>query len=567
MALTAFDLLAEDLKRHLLAAGAFSGLLNILMFSGALFMIQVYDRVLPGHSLATLQALVVAIVMVYGLIAALEFIRARVFTYIGQHVHETLRSGAFSANLTTALQGRPGEGAVVMRDLDQVRNFLSGNGPVTFFDLPWTPVFLILLFVLHPLLGALCAGGMFLLVALTLLANRSTGKYQLLLTRHSNEAAALAEACRRGAGTIVPLGMATFLRQHWNTHCAVAAATHLNQTNAAGLYTALSKFVRLSLQSLVLATGAYLVISGKASGGVMMASSILVGRALAPIEQAIGHWKQWISTKEAYARLKSRSGQAITPPQVALPLPAADMTVRGLRAAVNADRPLLLNGVSFQLHAGDMLAVVGPSGAGKSTLIKSLVGALPHIGGDVRFDGASLDQWGEREQQRIIGYLPQDVDLFSGTIAQNIARFNPEATSSSVLKAASLAGLGEWIRTLDKGFETEIGNGGFDLSGGQKQRIALARALYGDPFVLILDEPNSALDGYGEQALIRAISAVRSRGGIAIVSGHRQSILQTATKTLALSAGQVARYGPTADVFSPPPLTSVATQEFDNVRA
>jgi ABC-type protease/lipase transport system fused ATPase/permease subunit len=322
-----------------------------------------------------------------------------------------------------------------------------------------------------------------------------------------------------------------------------------------------SKFVRLSLQSLVLAAGAYLVITGEASGGIMMASSILVGRALAPIEQAIAHWPQWEATSQAYQRLKARIHYKGEDKPFALPLPTAEMSAISIRVGTPAERRLLLNDVSFRLQAGDMLAVVGPSGAGKSTLIKAIVGSQRQLDGDLRFDGGRLDQWSESDQRRIIGYLPQDVDLFPGTIAQNIARFDPDADPLSVLKAADLAGLGPWIRSLEKGFETQISRSGFDLSGGQKQRIALARALFGDPFVLVLDEPNSALDAEGEDALNRAIAAVRARSGIVVVSGHRQNVLRAASKTLVLSAGNVARYGATAEVFSPSPISARIKEE------
>lgn len=546
----------QRLRRPLILAGLFSGLLSLLTFSGALFMIQVYDRVLPAHSLPTLQALMVMMGLVYGLMALLDAVRSRLFLHMGQYLYNRLADAVFRAHIGAALDGRPQVGAQLLRDLEQLRSFLSGSGPVVGLDLPWAPLFLILLFVLHPLLGVVCATGMVLLVSLTLLANRATAAHQREITRFAAEAQSLSDACRHSAGTLVPLGMVPQLQRHWRTLGGFAGDHLFQQGATAGLYAALSRACRLGLQSVVLAAGAYLVITGKASGGVMMAASILLGRALSPIEQAIGLWKPAVATREACQRLQEALSEVSDTPGVRLPLPSRHLRVEKVQAVTPEGRPFLdLSG--FSLEAGEMLAVVGPSGAGKSSLMKALVGALPGSSGEVRFDDSTLSQWSPADRARIIGYLPQEVDLLPGSLAENIARFDPDATSDAILKAAEAAGLGPWIRSLPQGFDTRLGPGETVLSGGQKQRIALARALYGDPFVLILDEPNAALDAHGEGALLTALKRHCARGGIAIVSVHRQALIQCAHKILVLTAGKVARLGAPADIFRPHGLVAV----------
>lgn len=547
-------------KPYFVAAAVFSGFINVLMLSGSLFMLQVYDRVLPSHSLSTLVALIGLLVILYAFKAQLSQIRSKLFTRIGRFFDLSLREAVFALNLRMGLPGQAAAGATPFRDLEQVRTFLSSGGPSALFDMPWMPIYLLLLFLIHPYLGALGLFGVVLLAGLAWLTDRSVAPQQKAASADAFAANTLADSVRLSAETLLPLGMASAMAVQWNDKNAQAGEAVIRSSDAASGYGAVSQFARMTLQSLALALGAFLVIDGKATGGVMIASSILLGRALAPVEQAISHWRGFVSARDAYRRLEASLETAASAPSTELPSPSRKLAVEGLALARPSGAKPLLQGVGFDLQAGDALAVIGPSGAGKSSLARALVGVWPVARGAVRLDGSTLDQWQQSQLGRFIGYLPQRVDLFDGTVAQNIARFQSGASSEAILRAAEMAGVDELVRGLENGFETEVGFRGGNLSEGQRQRIALARALYGDPFLVVLDEPNSALDEQGEQALIQAIAKVRQRGGIVIMVAHRPNILRPVNKVLMLSDGAQRAFGPRDEVLkrvlSPVPQTA-----------
>jgi ATP-binding cassette subfamily C protein len=426
--------------------------------------------------------------------------------------------------------------------------------------MPWMPLYLLLLCLIHPYLGGLGLFGIALLSALAWLTDRAVTPQQKAATTESFAANTLADSARQSAETLLPQGMAPVMAARWSEKNEQAGEAVIRSGDAASGYGAVSQFARMTLQSLALALGAFLVIEGKATGGVMIAASILLGRALAPVELAISHWRGFVSARDAYRRLEASLQAPPEMPRTELPAPSRKLTVEGLALARPSGGKPLLQGVGFDLLAGDALAIIGPSGAGKSSLARALVGVWPTARGALRLDGSTLDQWHPAQLGQSVGYMPQRVDLFEGTVAQNIARFQPDASSEAILRAAETAGIDELVRGFENGFETEVGFRGSSLSEGQRQRIALARALYGDPFLVVLDEPNSALDEQGEQALIQAIAKVRQRGGIVIMVAHRPNILRPVNKVLMLSDGAQRAFGPRDEVLkrvlSPVPQTT-----------
>jgi ATP-binding cassette subfamily C protein len=443
-----------------------------------------------------------------------------------------------------------GDGLQPVRDLDQIRGFLSGLGPTALFDLPWMPVYLGIVYVMHPWLGMLGAAGALVLIVLTILTEaRSRAP-----TREAAETGAmrqaLGEAIRRNAEAIRALGMGARLSGHWSRLNERHLSHQVTASDVVGGYGSITKVLRMVLQSAVLGLGAYLVIVNQATPGVMIAASILVSRALAPIEIAIANWRGFIAARQSWERLGKVLPLVPADDDVlALPKPKDSLAVEGLWVAAPGQQPHILQNVSLTLKAGAGLGIIGPSASGKSTLARAMVGAWAAQRGVVRLDGSALDQWPPEVLGRHVGYLPQDIELFAGTVAQNIARFDPEASSDTVLAAARQAGVHDLIAHLPNGYETEIGEGGSALSAGQRQRVALARALCGDPFLVVLDEPNSNLDAAGDTALTAAVSSVRARGGIIVVIAHRPSALAGLDQLLVLADGQVKAFGPKDEVL------------------
>ena len=521
-------------------------MVNVLALTSPLFMLQVYDRVLASGSVPTLVGLSVLAAGLYLFQAGLDIIRARVLLRVGEHFDGALCGRVHDAVVRLPLLARmPGDGLQPLRDLDNVRGFLSGQGPTALFDLPWMPLYLAICFLFHFWIGMTALVGAAVLVLLTLLANTLSQRPVRDGIAHNMARNGLLEASRRNAEVVQALGFGARLEARWRQ--ANADYLHANRRagDIAGGLGSLSKTLRVMLQSAVLGVGAWLVIEQQATGGVMIASSIMVGRALAPVDLAIASWKPFLMARHSWKRLQDLLGRIPPVPEtMALPAPHKELRVENVTILPPGEKRPTVTGISFALEAGSALGIIGPSGSGKSTLSRALVGAWPAAGGKVRLDGASLDQWDREALGRHIGYLPQGVELFDGTIADNIARFEEDADPNAIVAAAQAAGAHELILRFEDGYRTRIGEGGSLLSAGQRQRIGLARALYRNPFFVVLDEPNANLDAEGEAAVVRAIAAVRAHGGIAVVVAHRPSAIGAVDRVLVMEGGRQKAFGP-----------------------
>lgn len=540
--------------RRMAGIGVFSGVINILMLSGSIYMMQVYDRVIPSKNMATLIGLSVMILFVYIIQGYFDALRTRMLCRVATVFDASLQDAIHHALATLPLRGtKPMLMQQPLRDLDQLRAFMSSMGPTAFLDMPWIPIFLIGMFLFHPLIGVTAIIGTVGIISMTLVTERLSRQASRSASDTSAARQVLADATQRNAEVIRALGMMDRFSVRWN---AINERYLKDNIRASDVYANLgsaAKVLRFILQSGMLGIGAALVVSDQASGGVMMASSILMGRALAPVELALGSWKQLVAARQGIARLRDICKETAKPeaPPVALPRPYRELTVQELTvAAPGTDRPIVHN-VSFSIKAGTGLALLGASASGKTSLSKALVGIWPALQGTVRLDGAALDQWSNEDLGRHIGYLPQDVALFDGSIADNICRFDENASSDSILKAAQIAGVHDIILRLPEGYATRIGQGGMSLSAGQRQRVGLARAVYGDPFLIVLDEPNANLDTDGENALSRAIQIMRQQNqSIVIVISHRPSALNALDMALVLYEGKAIAFGPCQEIFA-----------------
>ncbi|PPQ37759.1 type I secretion system ABC transporter, PrtD family [Rhodoblastus acidophilus] len=537
--------------RRLGGVAVFSGVVNLLTLSGSIYMLQVYDRVIPSRSVGTLVGLSALALVAFAVQAYLDALRSRMLARAAALFDVSLQEPIHLALATLPLRGvRPIVTQQPLRDLDQIRAFLSGMGPTAFLDMPWAPIFLIALFVFHPVIGLVATLGGAAIVAMTWVTERQSRAPSLAATERSAQRQVLADATRINADVIRALGMTRRLTARWSEVNERFLQENLRAMDVQANLGSIAKMLRFVLQSAMLGVGAYLVVNEQASGGIMIASSIMMGRALAPVEVALGTWKQMVAARQAVKRLRDVLRVAATPSAtVSLPRPTRELTVEMLAVAPpGTDRPIVSD-VSFSLYAGMGLALVGPSASGKSTLAKALVGLWPPRGGAVRLDGAALDQWAHDDLGRCLGYLPQEVALFDGTVAENIARFDEAATAEQVIDAAMTAGAHDLILRLPQGYATRIGEGGAALSGGQRQRIGLARAVFGDPFLVVLDEPNANLDAAGEAALTGAITALRARNCIVVVVSHRPNALQALDMAMIVIEGRVQAFGPRDEVF------------------
>jgi ATP-binding cassette subfamily C protein len=538
------------------------------MLTGSFFMLQVYDRVLPSRSVPTLIGLLILATVLYAFQGGLDLVRNRISARIGRFLEETLGLRVYDAVVRLPLKARgDGDGLQPLRDIDSVRGFLSHGGPMALFDLPWIPLYLGICFYFHFWIGMVALVGACVLVGFTLLMEIRTRDATKASAGFAVSRNALAAEGRRNAEVLQAMGMRQRLAERWHeTNRNYIAANEAASDVASGLGS-ISKVFRMILQSGVLAVGAYLVIHQEATAGIIIASSILTSRALAPVEMAIANWKGFVAARQAGKRLDQLL--VLLPREespLALPAPQRSFTVDRIHVVPpSAERPVL-HDVSFSLTSGQALGVIGPSGSGKSSLARALVGVWPQVHGKIRIDNAALDQWSPEALGRHLGYLPQDVELFDGNVAINIARFDPEATPDAVLQAAHAAGIHDLILSFPQGYGTLIGEGGMALSAGQRQRIALARAFYGNPFLVVLDEPSSNLDSEGEEALTKAILSVRRRGGIVVVITHRPKSLDAIDKVLVVGNGTVQAFGEKDDVLrkvlrnpAPPPLRMAAS--------
>jgi PrtD family type I secretion system ABC transporter len=533
------------------AVAAFSSMSNLLMLTGSFFMLQVYDRVLPGRSIPTLLALLVLATVLYLFQGGLDLVRGRISVRVGRYFDERLGLRVFDALVRLPLKTRgDGDGLQPLRDLDQVRSFLSSGGPAALFDLPWVPFYLGICFLFHFWIGVTALVGGLVLVGVTLAAEMRTRGPIKASARLAVSRSALALEGRRNAEVLQAMGMRGQAALCWQEVNIKYLAAHERASDIATGLGGASKVFRSILQSLVLAVGAVLVINQESTAGIIIAGSILTARALAPVEVAIANWKGFVSARQSGQRLDQllkllpKQGE-----QLALPAPTKTLIVEQLYVgAPNSMKPII-NDVSFQLRAGEAVGIIGPSGSGKSTLARALVGVWPCLRGAIKLDDAALAHWPPDALGKHIGYMPQDVELFEGSIVMNIARFDPKATAANVLEASRAAGAHELILSLPDAYSTQIGEGGVALSAGQRQRIGLARALYGRPFLVVLDEPSSNLDSEGEEALTQAIVSVRQWGGIVVVVAHRPKALEGVDHVLVVGDGKVQSFGPREDVL------------------
>ncbi len=542
-----------------LGIGLTSCLVNILALTGSFFMLQVYDRVIPSRSLPTLIGLVAIVIVLFAFQWFLDLTRSLLLGQVGRCVDERLAGRAFlSVALSASRKPSAGDGLQSIRDIDAVRGFLSGPGPAALFDLPWMPFYLVLCFLFHSWIGITAATGALLLTGVALLAELKSREPTRETVATLAERMAFAEAARRNSEAVVAMGFAATLSARWADLNRRHLDSHLRTSTLINSLSTLSRSARMLLQSAVLAVGAVLVIRQEATGGIMIASSILVSRALAPIELAIANWRGFAAARQAWLRLDREVRQADDAAHdVALPAPRQSLTITNLHLGAPGSKVPIIRGLSFDVQAGEAVGIVGPSASGKSSLARGIVGLWPAFAGDIRLDKASLSQWSSAALGRHVGYLPQDVALFDGTIAENIARFDPDAASDTIIAAAKAAAVYDMIVSFPDGFDTRIGERGRALSAGQRQRIGLARALYADPFLVVLDEPNSNLDAEGELALLRAIESVRLRQGVVLVIAHRSSALSGVDKVLVLDDGRAKAFGPKDAVVKTTPKPAV----------
>jgi PrtD family type I secretion system ABC transporter len=530
----------------LVAVGLLSGLINLLMLTGSFYMLEIYDRVLPARSVPTLVGLTILVAILFTFLGVLDLIRGRILARIGVFLDRSSSGRIYEGivRLPSGLESR-NDGIQPLCDLDQIRAFVSSQGLIALFDLPWMPIYLLVCFAFHLWIGVAALAGAMVLVSLTLLTEALTRKPMKATTQFAAVRNGLAETSRRNAEVMTALGMVGRMRDRWSDANGQYIASNRKASDVAGGLGAFSKVFRMMLQSGVLGIGGFLVIQQEATPGIIIASSIITARALAPIDLAIANWRGFVAARQAWDRLATLLARLPTQDEpMPLPPPTSTLAVEMAGAVAPGGQRLVVQAANFTLTAGSGLGIVGASASGKSSLARMLVGVWQPVRGRICLDGATLAQWSPEALGRHIGYLPQDVELITGTVGENIARFEPGADPTAIIAAARAAGVHDLILGLPDGYDTQIGEQGSALSAGQQQRIALARALYRDPFLVVLDEPNSNLDGEGEEALSRAIVGIRVRGGIVVVIAHRLSVVAGVDHLLVMDRGRQQAFGP-----------------------
>lgn len=542
----------KSLRPAYAGVGVLSLVINLLMLTGPLYMLQIYDRVLASGSVPTLLVISAFAFGMFAFYGILDGLRQRILSRLAAWLDTKLTASVF--DLSTSLPLVLGPEAAKIRpvnDLDTIRNFMSGPGPSAMFDIPWLPVYLGIVYLFHPTLGTVALAGVIIIFVLIILKEYVSSKPARELVFASSERQRLTEYARTNAEAIQAMGMMNALKLRWEEKNNEFLAASQISSDSAASFGSVVKTIRLILQSAMLGVGAYYAILQEISPGVMIAASIMTTRAFAPVEQAIGQWPLFVSARQSRKRLTDLLALRLSNDGVMdLPIPTKRLAVTNLSCGPAGLKKIVVQNVSFELSAGDGLGIIGPSGSGKSTLARALVGVTPTARGTVRFDGSKLDQWAMSRWGDIIGYLPQDIQLFDGTVSENISRFSLNPDADKVREAARLANVHELIAALPDGYNTVIGKSGFAMSAGQQQRIALARALYGKPFLVVLDEPNSNLDADGEQALTNAIVKLRESGSIVVVIAHRPSAIAAVDKILMIDKGIAKAFGPKAEVMA-----------------
>jgi ATP-binding cassette subfamily C protein EexD len=548
---------ATDLQRALKACkgsfvsvGFFSMFVNLLMLVPPMYMLQVYDRVLSTQSEDTLLMLTLLVIFLFAIMGGLELVRSRILVRVGNRLDTMINERLYSAMFRRSLVAQGGQSAQPLNDLTSLRQFLTGNSLFAFFDAPWVPIYIGVMFLFHPWLGifAICAG--LILVALAIANEKSTQKLLSEANSEHIQAQNLANSNLRNAEVLHAMGMLPGIMGRWSKRHHEFLAKQSQASDRAGALTNTSKVIRMMAQSLILGLAALLVLKGELTGGMVIAGSILMGRALAPIDQMIGGWKGFVGARGAYHRLNELMTQIPDEQRrMTLPAPEGYVSVENVAAAPPGSRIATIRGINFAVDKGEHIGIIGPSAAGKSTLARVLLGIWPSQVGDVRLDGGDINQYNRDELGPHIGYLPQDIELFDGTISENIARFG-DVDPQKVVAAAKKSGVHEMILELPNGYDTVISAGSGALSGGQRQRVGLARALYGNPVFMVLDEPNANLDDAGERALAESIAQLKAEGTTLFVISHRQSVLKHMDKLLVMKDGQVSMFGPRDQVLA-----------------
>ena len=537
-------------KTSFIMAGFFSLFINILMLVPSLYMLQLYDRVLTSRSEDTLWLLTAIVVFLFVIMASLEIVRSKILVKVGNKMDALLSQRIFDSVFALA-QKYPGKASSMpLNDLTQVRQFLTGNGLFAFFDAPWIPIYIAVLFMFHPMFGYFAIAAAIVLIIITI-ANEYSTKEKLAEANNLNRASSMfVDSNLRNAEVVHAMGMKKNIRSRWEERHYGFLNAQNEASNKAGLWANISKSSRMMFQSLILGLGGLLAIHLEVSAGMMIAGSIVMGRALAPIDLIIGSWKGFASARTSYQRLDSILAEFPEDKEyMKLPAPAGNVSLENVVVVPPGATQPSIRGISMQINQGDVVGIIGPSAAGKSSLARVILGLWPLASGKSRLDGADIYQWNKDDLGEYIGYLPQDIELFEGTISENIARFG-EIIPEKVVEAAQKAGVHDMILRLPDGYDTKIGMGGIALSGGQRQRIGFARAVYNNPVLVVLDEPNSNLDDQGELALINAVQNLRNTGTTVVVITHRQSILKVTNKLAVINQGLLQLYGPTAEVIA-----------------
>ncbi len=534
----------EPLKPYLVAAASFSLFINILMIVPAIYMLQVFDRAVGSQSVSTLGMLTIIMVCLIFAMGLLDWIRGQIMIRAGARLDEILSERVFNGTFRQALFTGGRSSIQPLNDMNGLRTFISSPALNAFFDTPWVPIYILIMFLFHPYFGILALFAVALLGSLTWLNQRTTAGNLVEANKEQIWTQNYASRHLRNAEVIESMGMMDDVRDRWSNHNQRVLGLQGAAADQSGKFTSTSKALRIMLQSLALGTGAYLAINMEISPGMMIGGSILLGRALAPVDQLVGAWKGFQNARQQFERLDELLTKLpVAPARMELPEPRGNLSVEQIRVAPPGVQMPVLKGVSFNLNAGEALGVIGPSAAGKSTLARAILGIWPAATGAVRLDGADIFKWDSTELGPHIGYLPQDIELFDGTISENIARFG-QISSEKIVVAARMAGVHEMILRLPEGYDTVIGANGGVLAGGQRQRIGLARALYDKPRLVVLDEPNSNLDEVGEAALRTSLQELKEQGTTTVVITHRPNILSTVDKILVMKEGAVADLGP-----------------------
>lgn len=537
-------------RTALIGIAIFSCLINLLMLTGPIYMLQIYDRVLASGSIPTLVALSAIVLVLYAFMAILDLVRQRILIRVGHRFDDDMGQTAFASYVDAPMKlGPVAEQTQPIRDVDQLRQFFSSPSVTALFDMPWLPIYLAVVYLIHPWLGLLATVGAVVLLLIAIFTDKRARSAVSQSGELGSKRSLFADASRRNAEVVRGMGMLTGVGAVWSGLNRQFLRANARAAEIISTSTVVTKVVRLFLQSAILGLGAYLAVLQVISPGAMIAASIIMSRALQPVEAAVSNWRQFLSARQSMKRLNATLTATADEERMSLPQPARAVAAEKVTVVPPGARTPVIVDVSFHMEAGKALGIIGRSGSGKSTLARALVGVWPIARGAVTLDGAPIAQFPADALGRHIGYLPQDVELFQGTVADNIARFDPDFVPDDVVKAATAADVHQLILSFPHGYNTMIGEGGAALSGGQRQRVALARALYGDPFLVVLDEPNSNLDADGDNALHAAISAVRARGGIAIVIAHRPSAVQSVDKLLMMDRGQVREFGNRDDVM------------------